>query len=968
MTHIRTSLAAALVAVLAVLSPLAGPAIAQSAERSDPEARRAGILAIARAYAEHEWTATEKNVFHGVDPNGVRVDTPDAGFREGGWKADGTTNVGIPYQWGGFSTIEEFDRGVAAGRYAGHLPLSGAARPSAHAVGVDCSGFVSRCWDLPTKQSTRSLGKFCFRLDRLDDLLPGDAVNSFDGHVVLFERFEDEARTRIVGYEAGIPDVKRSVYEVSFLEERGYVPIRYKPLDPRWETPVRAEPSFDAADGIADGRWIPGPGGERDASADLPSPLAQAVVGAWCRYEVTAPPETLPFEVRTVTLLRRDGGRLDLHSESRIQGKPVENLESLDAGSSFVESLVDFASYDEKPKSLEVESIASEDGRYELAGREFPARRTRIDIAGTLVIRSIEYPFRVEIDAIRSDEVPLFGLLRAEFRTELDFVGTKHRSVRTFALAAFGGDREGEETAASSAPLETRFRENEYRAHLRFLADDLCEGRAPGTRGGDLAALYIATRFEEAGLRPISKERGYFQDVPMTGNRTDHETVEFTLRADARSVSLAPIEEVVVNSERPGERVDLSGELVFVGYGIEAPELGWDDYKGTDVEGAILVMLLNDPDHDKTGFGSESLTYYGRWTYKEEIAREKGAAGLVLLHTDESATYGFQVVRTSNVVERVALDGGIEHPLALRAWVSRPSFDKALEGVGLDYDALQARADDPQFRPFPLGIDLQASFRQTYRRFSSPNVVGILPGGDLADEAILFMAHYDHLGIGHEVDGDRIYNGAVDNASGTAALLCLARAFAEDPDPPRRSIVFLATTAEEKGLLGSEYYAAHPAFPLDRTVLALNKDCCSFQGRRDGYSAFPVRHTDAIPVFEALGRDMGLAFSVGGPDRGGGAFRTDSFPLSARGVVGLSIGLSGKNLTLTEEEVKAIREKAGRWYHQPTDEIREDFVYDGVLQEMEILYRVGRHFAGGASAPQLVEGHPFAPAGKMRGR
>lgn len=534
--------------------------------------------------------------------------------------------------------------------------------------------------------------------------------------------------------------------------------------------------------------------------------------------------------------------------------------------------------------------------------------------------------------------------------------------------AAAGMTRESPAQAASGTREKGLFSEREYRAHLKFLAHDLCEGRAPGTRGGDLAAHYIATRFEAASLAPISRKAGYFQSVPMQGNLTDSKTVRMALIAGDKRVEVASLKEAVLGSEVPEKRIRLQDELLFVGYGIEAPELGWNDYKDADVHGKVLVMLVNDPDFEKTGFGGKGLTYYGRWTYKQEIARIKGARGLLLIHTDASATYGFPVVQSSWAVERVSLEGEIRNPLAVSGWISRPAMDRALALVGLDYEALKLKAEDKNFVPFPLGLKVDVALDQTFREFSSPNVIGILPGTTLADEAVLFMAHYDHLGVGPEIGGDRIYNGAVDNASGTAALLCLARAFASAKEAPERTVIFLATTAEEKGLLGSEYYAAHPVVPLSKTVIALNKDCCNFYGRRDGFVAYPVRFTDAGDVFKKLGEDLGLKLHLSGVDRGGGVFRMDSFPLCARGVVGLSIGLRGKYLTMDPGEVKRLRAKVGRWYHQPTDEIRPFWRYDGILQELALLHHIGRHYADGAPRPKPGAADPYGAAVRVRDR
>jgi len=521
-------------------------------------------------------------------------------------------------------------------------------------------------------------------------------------------------------------------------------------------------------------------------------------------------------------------------------------------------------------------------------------------------------------------------------------------------------------SAASGNPGP--FKEHEFRAHLKFLASDLCEGRAPGTRGGNLAALYIASQFEAAGLRPISEKSGYFQPVPMQGNLTDQDTVTVTFSAKGKTVTMAAYDDAVFGSEAARKHIRVEDDVLFVGYGIEAPEYGWNDYKDVDVRGKVLVMLVNDPDFKKTGFGSESLTYYGRWTYKQEIARIKGARGLILIHTNRTATYGFNVVQTSWAVERVCLEGEIRNPLSICGWISRPAMDRALALVDLDYDTLEKRAGDRAFTPFSLGLRLKTDLVQTFRKFSSPNVIGRLPGTSLAEEAVVYMGHHDHLGVGRPIKGDAIYNGAVDNASGIAALICLARAFTTATERPKRTVIFLATTGEEKGLLGSEYYAAHPVVPLDKTVIALNKDCCNFYGRRDGFGAYPIRYTDAVEVFRKLGEGLGLKLHVSGVDRGGGVFRMDSFPLCARGVVALSIGLRGKFLTLSKEKVNEYRRKIGRWYHQPNDEIYPFWRYDGILQELEVLHHIGRHYAFGASPPKPGPENPYGPPIRIRNR
>ena len=514
---------------------------------------------------------------------------------------------------------------------------------------------------------------------------------------------------------------------------------------------------------------------------------------------------------------------------------------------------------------------------------------------------------------------------------------------------------------------QPRFSESEFIAHLKFLASDICEGRAPGTRGGELATAYIAAQFEAIGLKPISEEQGYFQQVPMLGIETIQDSVKFTLSAGGQSVSFAPVDEVVINSELPLDAVGAEGDLLFVGYGIVAPEYDWDDYKGVDVKDKILVMLVNDPDLEKTGFYNESLSYYGRWTYKEEIARAKGAKGIILIHTDETATYNFSVVQNSWAVERKQIRGTINNQLLINSWVAQPAFDKALAFVGTTYAELKEKADGRDFQPVPLGISVKAEFKQEHREYETPNVIGILPGTTKGDEAVIYCGHWDHFGVGRAIDGDNIYNGARDNASGIAAIICLARAYTEMA-PPERSIVFMATTSEEFGLLGAEYHAMNPIFPLEKTAIAVNIDVVNVYGPTEDFGAGIVKFTNALDAVRAIGERLGLTLNIGGADRGGGTFRSDHFPLCARGVVALSTGTGRKVRGMSEEDASKMFGElfAGR-YHQPSDEMDPRWRYDGTIQAMNLYYAIGRHWADGAERPELLPDNPYIPAIRMKG-
>lgn len=362
----------------------------------------------------------------------------------------------------------------------------------------------------------------------------------------------------------------------------------------------------------------------------------------------------------------------------------------------------------------------------------------------------------------------------------------------------------GNALAAAEDP-ESRFTEHEYRGHLEFLAGDLLEGRATADRGAALAAAYIAAQFKALGLQPYSSEHGYLQPVQLKGFRTDYDTVRFDLGNGEEECRVEPLAEFCVTSEVMAEEISVDDELVFVGYAIEAPEYKWDDFKGRSVEGKVLVALVNDPDFKSTRFGGESLTYYGRWTYKLEMARRKKARGILLIHHEREATYGWSVVRNSWLGERFTFADQKDAPLEIYSWIAHGALERALQGTGLDYATLKKKADSRRFKPMVLPLRLKASFRQTARQAECHNVIGLIPGSDplLKDEFVLYTGHFDHFGIGlPDETGDRIYNGALDNASGTAALLCLARAFAQSPVRPKRTVAVMGVTGEEMGLLG----------------------------------------------------------------------------------------------------------------------------------------------------------------------
>ena len=511
-----------------------------------------------------------------------------------------------------------------------------------------------------------------------------------------------------------------------------------------------------------------------------------------------------------------------------------------------------------------------------------------------------------------------------------------------------------------------KFEEKEYKAHLGFLASDLLEGRATGSRGTRIAAAYISACFRSLGLKPGGDNDGFLQSIDFDGFNSHEERMSVSLTNTGGTLPVRPIEEICMVSERPDlNRIVLDEDLWFVGYGIQAPEYDWDDFKNFQVRDRTIVVLVNDPDPKETGFADESLTYYGRWTYKIEMARRRGARALIMIHTDREATYGWNVVQTSWTGERIAFREPQAHRLTAIAWLRHTALDRSLEKTGLNYEKLKSMAERRDFRPISLKTRWQTDFTQTHREMHCANVIGILPGTDLElkDEAVLFTAHYDHLGMGlPDKNGDTIYNGALDNASGTAAVLCLARAFAESTPKPARTLVFMPVTGEELGLYGSTWYARHPLIPLDRTAIVINKDCMNHFGRRTQFSAFPVEYSTALETVKAIGAKMGLKLATHSVDRGGGAFRSDHFPFAARGVTALSVGMRGDYPDISKTDLEEIRKRIGPTYHRPNDEIHPLWRYDGVMQEMALLYALGRHWADGAPRPvmKVKEKGPFA--------
>jgi Zn-dependent M28 family amino/carboxypeptidase len=485
--------------------------------------------------------------------------------------------------------------------------------------------------------------------------------------------------------------------------------------------------------------------------------------------------------------------------------------------------------------------------------------------------------------------------------------------------------------SSAFAALETINPEH-IRWHVRFLSHDLLEGRGTGQRGGDIAAEYMATQFAEYGLKPAGDNGSYLQKVPLVGITTLPQTQFVLLPKQGESMILKPLDEYVAYDQTQQSQSDLDADIVYVGYGIEAPEYNWDDYKGVDVRGKVLLMLVNEPPSDDPKFfKGKALTYYGRWTYKYEEAARKGAVGVVLIHREDMASYPWEVVRNSNSGEKSYLK--LEGPaLKVASWVQLNVAKKLVAGSGMDLEKMMADARSRDFHPVNLGAKLRAHMVSKVRNFESNNVVAMLPGSNrnLKDQAVMFTAHYDHLGIRPDMPGDNIYNGAADNATGCGILLELARAFSVAKDHPGRSIIFAAVTAEEQGLLGSEYLGKHPPIPAGKIALDLNYDDVQPIGSPQEVEVTGAERTTFYPWVQATAKEFRLAIRPDARPEAGHFYRSDHFSLARVGIPSFSIN-EGMKFKGHDEAwgLAQNKEYTEKHYHQPSDEYHPEMDFTG---------------------------------------
>jgi Zn-dependent M28 family amino/carboxypeptidase len=507
-------------------------------------------------------------------------------------------------------------------------------------------------------------------------------------------------------------------------------------------------------------------------------------------------------------------------------------------------------------------------------------------------------------------------------------------------------------------------------AHIKMLASDEFEGRAPGSKGEELSIKYISDLFKEIGLKPGNPNGTYFQEVPLAGIKT---TPSASFVVNGNPMQLKFPDDYVASSARLQNEIKVeNSDIIFVGYGIVAPEYGWDDYKGVDVHGKTILMLINDPqipdakDPSKLNekmFKGKAMTYYGRWTYKYEIAAEKGAAAAVIIHETEPAAYPYSVVKTSWSKENFELDAPDKNAsaVAIRSWISLDVAKKLLADCGKDYDSLKKAATSKDFRPVALSAKANFDIKQQVRSFQSHNVIGKINGGDpkLRDEFVIFSAHWDHLGKHPELQGDQVFNGAVDNASGVASVISLARAFTKINPPVKRTLLFLATTAEEAGLLGAKYYAEHPLYPLHKTLADINIDSMNVWGRTRDVEDTSFGMSSLDDTLARRAQAQGRVAIPNPRSEKGNIYRADNFEFAKVGVPALYIGKNEHLLSRAPDAPLRGDEFDLKDYHQVSDEVKSDWDLTGAAQDTQLLFEVGYEIANGKSWPEWKPGNEF---------
>ena len=502
----------------------------------------------------------------------------------------------------------------------------------------------------------------------------------------------------------------------------------------------------------------------------------------------------------------------------------------------------------------------------------------------------------------------------------------------------------------------------------KTLSSDAFEGRGPGTPGEDRTVEYIRSQMQRMGLKP-GNDGQWFQTVPMVETTADPGTT-LALSVDGKPHVLKFGEDMVVGTTTGKTEIDIKDSpLVFVGYGVDAPEQHWNDYAGLDVKGKTVVMLVNDPGfhaHDESLFEGKRMTYYGRWTYKFEEAARKGAAAAIIIHDNEGASYGWDVVRNSWSGAQYDLPAKDDpNPrVPAQGWITGEQAKSLFADAGLDLDALRAAANKRGFKAVPMDATLTLDLRSATVDKQSRNVVGILPGSERPDEAVVCMAHWDHLGKHEGEPGDNIYNGAVDNGTGVSGILEIAGKFAGAPTPPKRSVVFVAVTLEESGLLGSQYYVAHPVVPLDKTVAVVNLDALSPIGKSRDITVVGMGSSELEDILKPIASKQGMGMHAESRPEAGSYFRSDHFNFAKAGVPALYVD-SGEDLVDggTAAGEAASKDYNDHRYHKPGDQYdAATWNLDGILAVLDSVYGVGEQLANGDAWPNWYKTNPFRAA------
>jgi len=533
--------------------------------------------------------------------------------------------------------------------------------------------------------------------------------------------------------------------------------------------------------------------------------------------------------------------------------------------------------------------------------------------------------------------------------------------------------RQSPETAEASAPPRVPIGQlpsldmDAILQHTKVLSSDEYEGRAPGTKGEELTVKYLSDQFKKTGLQPGNTDGTYVQKVPLVG--ITPEPAPLVFRKGAQQQTLKWKDDVVAWTKHVADSASIeNSELVFVGYGVVAPEFNWDDYKGVDVKGKTLVMLINDPavpdpsnpsELDPKTFGGKAMTYYGRWTYKYEIGAQKGAAGVLIIHETGPAGYGFNVVqgKTGEQFDLVTPDKNMGRA-PIEGWITLDQGRKLLQMAGQDFDELKKQAATREFKPVPLGVTASMTIKNKLRTIDSQNVIGKLPGADpkLKDEYVVYTAHWDHFGKTPE----GIFHGAEDDALGCAALIEMAKVFQKAPAPPRRSILFLAVTAEEQGLLGSEYYSKMPIYPLSKTVADINMDSWNVHGRTKDVILVGFGASDLDDYARDAAAEQGRLVHGDAEPEKGFYYRSDHFNFAKQGVPAMDYGGGVDYIGKPADYGKKVRDEwTEQRYHTPKDVVMPDWDLNGMREDLKVLFAVGYRVAQADKMPEWKPGNEF---------